>query len=298
MANSTDQTDRLGIHAVGAIFTQLKWAFREQSTSDYGIDAQAEKLNPDGKGGGKLIALQIKTGASYFRKKGDDYVYYGEERHREYWINHSLPVFLIMHNPEMNLTLWQRVERHLIEEGKDGRWSIMIPANQTLDQQHEQYIAAGIASDLSSLRRARLALDLSLIKKIIEQKSEVYLRIEDWVNKTLNYRSANFVFSENPDDDVDVTVDAWMPGYSIAYYMAVVFPWLDWERYEYRDEDEGGGEVAEHVLKVEVSEVGKAVLLLETFYQSELPPFRPEPEEVAAPSDWEYFYHAADDDHR
>ena len=110
MVNSTDQTDRSDIHAVGAIFTRLSWAFREQPTSDYGIDAQAEKLNLDGKGGGKLIALQIKTGASYFRKKGGEYVYYGEERHREYWINHSLPVFLIIHNPETNLTLWQRVE--------------------------------------------------------------------------------------------------------------------------------------------------------------------------------------------
>ena len=108
MANSTDQTDRAGVHAVGAIFTRLNWAFREQPTSDYGIDAQAEKLNSDGKGGGKLIALQIKSGASYFRKRGDDYVFHGEERHREYWINHSLPVFLILHNPDTIVTLWQR----------------------------------------------------------------------------------------------------------------------------------------------------------------------------------------------
>jgi hypothetical protein len=63
MAISTDQFNRAGIHAVGAIFTRLGWAFLEQPTSDYRIDGQAEKLNPDGKAGGKLIALQIKTGA-------------------------------------------------------------------------------------------------------------------------------------------------------------------------------------------------------------------------------------------
>ncbi len=93
MAGSSDQTDREGIHAVGLIFTRLNWIFREQPTSDYGIDAQAEKRNPDGKAGGKLIALQIKSGPSYFRPRGDGYVYYGEARHREYWSNYSLPVF-------------------------------------------------------------------------------------------------------------------------------------------------------------------------------------------------------------
>lgn len=52
MAVSTDQIDRTGIHAVATIFTDLGWAFREQPTSDYGIDAQAEKLRPGGKAGG------------------------------------------------------------------------------------------------------------------------------------------------------------------------------------------------------------------------------------------------------
>jgi len=291
MARSTDQTDRAGIHAVGAIFTKLKWAFREQPTSDYGIDAQAEKLNADGKAGGKLIALQIKTGASYFRERGENYVFYGEERHREYWTNHSLPVFLILHNPETGVTLWQRVERHLIEDGKDGRWSIEIPASQTLDEKHEPYIAAGIASDLPSLRRARLALALPLIKQFAEH-SDGYLRIQDWVNKTLNYRGADIVFGDDPDGDADIRVNAWMPGYTIEYYMAVFFPWLDWTVHEYIGEEEGAFEVAVYILSVSLSDVGKAVLALEKFYESELPPFKPERSHLIGdvgsdPMDWD-----------
>ncbi|WP_193368497.1 DUF4365 domain-containing protein [Pelagibius marinus] len=286
MANSTDQIDRAGMHAVAQIFTRLKWIFREQPTSDYGIDAQAEKLNPDGQAGGKLIALQIKTGASYFRKRGDEYVFYGEARHREYWTNHSLPVFLILHNPDTGVTLWQRIERHLIEDGKDGRWAIGIPTDQTLDENHERYIAAGVASDLPSLRRARLALDLPLIMQFAGH-SRCYLRIEDWVNKTLNFRGAEVVFSDDPDDEADLSIDAWMPAYTIEYYMAVFFPWLDWSLHEYIGEEEGSNEVAVHILEVELSAVGKATLLLEDFYRSELPPFTPALDESFHEVEWE-----------
>ena len=283
---TTDQTDRAGIHAVGLTFTKLNWAFREQPTSDFGIDAQAEKLNPDGKAGGKLIALQIKTGKSYFRERGDNYVYYGDERHLDYWTNHSLPVFLILHDPETGLTLWQRIERHRVEEGKDGRWSIEIPRSQVLDTTNEPFLAAGIASDLPSLRRARLTLDLPLIQQLADQP-EIYFRVEDWVNKTLNYRGAEILFSDDEDAEVQLSVHAWMPGYTIEYYMAVFFPWLDWEVHEYHSEEEGSFEVAWYVLKAEVSDVGKALLKLEEFYQTELPPFHPDPGEIPVLDTWQ-----------
>ncbi|WIW90333.1 DUF4365 domain-containing protein (plasmid) [Sphingobium sp. V4] len=277
MTKTTDQTDRAGIHAVAGIFTKLNWAFREQPTSDYGIDAQAEKISRDNTASGKLIALQIKSGASYFRKRGNDFVFYGEERHREYWANHSLPVFLILHNPETGLTLWQRIERHLIEEGTGGRWAIAIPADQTLDAEHEHFIHAGVASDLASQKRFRLALDLPLIQEFAEHEIG-FMAIEDWVNKTLNYRGTSIVFGEDPDGEVGMEVQAWMPGYSIDYYMAVFFPWLEWKLYQYISEEEGAYEVAMHVLQVSLSDVGAAMLSLEDYYKAELPPFKPERE--------------------
>lgn len=281
---STDQTDRAGIHAVGAIFTRLKWIFREQPTSDYGIDAQAEKLNSDGTAGGKLIALQIKTGASYFRRRGDGYVYYGEARHREYWTNHSLQVFLILHDPQIGLTLWQRIERHLIEEGKDGRWSIAIPANQTLDEAHEHFIAAGIASDLSSIKRARLALDIPLIREFSEH-GEGYMRIQDWVNKTLNFRFPTIIVGDDPDGEVWQKFEVGIPAYTVDYFMAVFFPWLDWELHEHIGEENYYNEVAEHVLEIKLSKVGRSILALEDFYNSDLPPFRPDDHDFVVWSD-------------
>lgn len=274
MAKSTDQTDRAGILAVGAIFTSLDWAFREQPTSDFGIDAQAEKLNADGLGGGKLIALQIKSGTSYFRKRGNDFVYYGEERHREYWTNHSLPVFVILHDPDSKLTLWQKVESHLIEEGKDGRWSITIPANQTLDKKNEQFIARRIASDLPSIKRHRLTLDLPLIQRF-SQHEIAYVHIEDWVNKTLNFRRSLVVFGENPDAEPDLELETWLPAYTIEYFMAVHFPWLEWKEHDYQDAELRAFEVAIWILEVRLSDLGKAALILEEYFSRSLPLDKP-----------------------
>jgi hypothetical protein len=37
-----DNTERVGVNAVEAIFLGFKWTFRPQVISDYGIDAQVE----------------------------------------------------------------------------------------------------------------------------------------------------------------------------------------------------------------------------------------------------------------
>lgn len=269
MDRSTDETNRLGIQAVSLILTRMRWAVREQSTSDFGIDLQAEKLDDQGQGTGRLIALQVKTGKSWFRRRGSDYVYYGEERHRAYWTNHSLPVFIVIHDPKDDVTLWQRVERHLIEEGENGRWSIGIPAGNTLDEQHEHFILAGIAPDEGSVRRHRLALDIPLITRFAEEE-HAYLRIEEWVNKSLNFRETQIVFSDDPDDDADLELDTWMPATDRDQFMQHMFPWLTYEVVEY-DEDNGAGEVAVHVLEVQLSKIGRAALELEEFFENGAP---------------------------
>jgi hypothetical protein len=45
---STDNTAQTGVNAVEAIFLSMKWLFRRQLESDFGIDAQAEIVNDEG----------------------------------------------------------------------------------------------------------------------------------------------------------------------------------------------------------------------------------------------------------
>ncbi len=61
-------TERLGINAVERIVLyDMKWLRREQMVADFGVDGQIEILRlGDGKPTGQLIAVQVKSGKSYF----------------------------------------------------------------------------------------------------------------------------------------------------------------------------------------------------------------------------------------
>ncbi len=64
-----------------------------------------------------------------------------------------------------------------------------------------------------------------------------------------------------------------------------VFPWLDWELHEYIGAENYYNEVAEHVLEIKLSEVGRSILALEDFYNSDLPPFHPDDHDFVLWSD-------------
>jgi hypothetical protein len=260
-------TERRGINAVEAIFLdEFRWFFREQAVSDVGIDAQVE-VAEHGQATGKLIALQIKSGPSHFRKQGSDYVYHGTQRHLDYWLGHSLPVYLILHDPDRKLTLWQKVERHLARVTDSG-WSIIIPAGNILSAAFKESIVAGIPTDLPSIRRARMAMDLDLMKQLADEE-EIYFEIEHWVNKTLGMRGIAIMFDETDKTEPDATLDFMYPVGSHERLMAWWFPWLDYEYIETRDLM--SGEVETVVLHVWVNDLGKSYIAVEDYFVDGVP---------------------------
>lgn len=263
MEHSTGNTGRLGVNAVERAFLEAGWIFREQLVEDWGIDAQAE-AKENGRPTGRLVALQIKSGPSYFRKRRGSYVYYGRAEHLEYWENHCLPVFLILHDPDTGLTLWQKVERSLVTETKGGAWSIEIPPENVLDARAFRYIGEGVSSDPRSLRRRRLLLDADLIAAV-DERGEAFLAIDEWVNKTLNFRGATLRFGAPDEEEGEIELDAWLPAHGVGEYVAHHFPWLDYEYVEV-DDSGGSGEVEVHILEVRLNEVGSAFLTLERYY--------------------------------
>jgi len=125
-------TDRVGVQAVGEQFERAGYIFREQTVSDYGIDAQIEVVEGETVTG-KLIALQIKTGSSWFKETtSQGYVFRGDNEHLKYWIEHSLPVLIILHDPETHLSYWQSIKTEsVIPTGKG--WKIIVPENQRIN---------------------------------------------------------------------------------------------------------------------------------------------------------------------
>ncbi|MBH5336112.1 DUF4365 domain-containing protein [Streptomyces pactum] len=115
--------DRAGVsRAAYLVTTQLGWLFREQETSDIGIDAQIEVVDeadyPAGaprRGTGRLLAVQIKSGTSRFTKSSElGWWFYCDASHIEYWKNHSLPVALMLFEPESEQIYWQHVNEETI----------------------------------------------------------------------------------------------------------------------------------------------------------------------------------------
>ena len=94
----------------GMVRDSLGWLFREIQKNDLGIDGFVETLDQERKSHGRLLAVQLKTGPSYFREPNEDgFVFRGQTKHLKYWLNYSLPVLVVLCDPEERVCYWQNV---------------------------------------------------------------------------------------------------------------------------------------------------------------------------------------------
>lgn len=157
-ANPSGNTGRIAIGNVLIKVESIGYSFREQPTSDFGIDAHVEIIE-NNQATGRMIAAQIKGGPSWFREKtSEGIVYRGDKQHLQYWLNSSLPVIIILYDIESNTAYWQSVTSELAQStGK--RWKIIVPFTQKIDEASKEQFRkiAGVTIDMdhysiSSLR--------------------------------------------------------------------------------------------------------------------------------------------------
>ncbi|MCA9775448.1 MAG: DUF4365 domain-containing protein [Candidatus Eremiobacteraeota bacterium] len=135
------KTGKKGVRICEELFFEDGWTFKpEDPELDLGIDAKAELLDLDDNGErtlgtGREIAIQIKTGSSFFTEKsGNDWVFRFEEKHRNYWLQHSLPVLVILVDDNTRECYWERIEPDtVLSTGK--QWKTIVPSSQRLDSQ-------------------------------------------------------------------------------------------------------------------------------------------------------------------
>jgi hypothetical protein len=130
--NQTNSQERLGVNAVAELLVKLGQIWRETPMADVGIDGQVEYVNPEGYATGRMIALQIKSGPSFFKKKDDSWVFYPEKKHQFYWEHFPIPVFIVIHNPETNISYWQNIRYALKTSKTDDSKGILIPKSNIL----------------------------------------------------------------------------------------------------------------------------------------------------------------------
>src|SRR5258705_584389 len=149
--SKTARTGDKGIRTVeNIVCDQLKWIFKEQEAQkDFGVDAHIELLNDEGNALGRLIAAQIKCGKSFFRNKTTDgFVFYGQKRHLNYYLNYSLPVIVILCDPKTGECWWCKIDSLESEQTKQG-WRITVPYAQRFDESSKARLLklAGHAQD-------------------------------------------------------------------------------------------------------------------------------------------------------
>jgi hypothetical protein len=138
---SADGVGRQGIHGVGMlIHKELGWKFREQHESDHGIDAQVETVVA-GQPTGRLIALQIKSGPSWFKepRQGVGWVLRGPKRNLSYWLKHQLPVLVVLFDPRTGKGYWAHVSSGTAAFTPRG-YRIIVPASHPLDSSTKSLI--------------------------------------------------------------------------------------------------------------------------------------------------------------
>lgn len=129
----TDRIERQGVHLTSLRLEQVGFAMREQHTSDYGIDAVAEFIERE-KATGRLLGIQVKAGSSYFVEQNDDAIIYRPDSgHVEYWLNHTLPVAIVLCDVENEVAYWQRLASDTIQSTGKG-FKVSVPKHQVLNE--------------------------------------------------------------------------------------------------------------------------------------------------------------------
>lgn len=220
-------TGRIGVHMCGAMFEEHDFIFREEAIEDYGIDAIIE-TKEDGVPSGKLIAVQIKSGESYFSKQDENHiVYYIDNKHRDYWINHSLPVIIALYKKESNECFWEVVDKQTLIPTKT-QWKILVPKKQTINSSCKKLHE--IAQNMSEYehRHASLVFAKEWMKEAKKQ-GHLILEVGEWVNKTSG--KGEFVLITTNDNGDEITLfNRILWGFGNKPYSHVIqemFPWAD-----------------------------------------------------------------------
>jgi hypothetical protein len=129
----------------------LGWIYRPvHNESDFGIDGFVDIVTDDcvtGRG----LALQIKCGNSYISKVTDGGIKYeGSNQHLNYYLNHSVPIVLIVLDSDCSKGYWVDFDINKTTPKKTGWW-IEIPIKNKLDQNVSEHWAsiAGSVEDYS-----------------------------------------------------------------------------------------------------------------------------------------------------
>ncbi len=161
----SEEVGDIGVDLVSlTVKRSLSWIFREQPKNDLGIDGHIEVVNEQRDGTGRLLAVQIKAGASFFKHESEKgFTFYGKNKHLQYWLLHSLPVILVLCDVESDICYWVEISRTSVENTDKG-WKVTVPKGQRLNKESKRQLA-----EIAGMPQHSDIVELSLFKFLNEK---------------------------------------------------------------------------------------------------------------------------------
>jgi len=278
-----EMAGRIGVYAASRISAQLPGViFREQRSGDTGLHAHLEVTDRFPQMD-KSIGLQILFDENErIERSARGYVCRGELAHLTYWLQHSIPVLVMVYERKTDRVLWEVANADTVD--LDGQeWELVVP--------NDQVYGPGAVSAISSVPShspylARLALDKPWME-LVEMGRGLALEIDEWINRPAARGSLKLCVN-NLDGTREAVYDwAFQIETDMPYTLRLpeLFPWADLSVDEefYRDkaaEAENAsaselapirpwtveaGEIARFMLKLSLNELGKSFLMTERF---------------------------------
>jgi hypothetical protein len=140
--------EREGVRVCREFFEgTLEWIFRDLGTTDdFGVDAFVEVVvgttTDDQLVSGRLLALQIKDGASHFDGKETEsgWRFNSDQDHLAYWLGHSLPVVIVLVHPDGS-AYWEHVGTDTVQEFDKG-FRVDVPSANLLSEASRDALVA------------------------------------------------------------------------------------------------------------------------------------------------------------
>ena len=152
-ASQQEQTGGAGINEVSAKFERINWGPIPNAQHDLGTDLFVQARDARRFDLGLPVGVQVKAGASYFdqpdhaedRSLRGWWYYEPGVAHFDSWVTHGLPHLLVLHNMDTNTSYWAHVTAKAVELTGQGA-KILVPVDQTIDQEHLDALLAVAAS--------------------------------------------------------------------------------------------------------------------------------------------------------
>jgi len=122
----TQLIDQQGIGFISQQFARIGCVLNEY-TRETGIDAIIEIREANYTGSGKFVAVQLKSGDSFFANETNDhYVVYMDETHIDYWLKCYLPIIFIIFSPSQNKAYWTKIDKNTLIRTR-VQFKIVVP---------------------------------------------------------------------------------------------------------------------------------------------------------------------------